>query len=68
MNKLVQFFVAGVVVVAAIRLFKFEQELSDRVIVGVKSREPEGMVMAAGLVLVLGVIAVTATQAFKKVS
>lgn len=68
MKKLTAFFVAGVVLIVAIRVFKFEQELSDRVVAGVKTRDPEQLVIAAALTTGLGMVAVLAAQALRKVS
>lgn len=68
MSKLVQFFIAGAILVAAIRLFRFEQQLSDRIVSSFKTREPDQLVVAAGLTTALGMVAVLAAQAFRKIS
>lgn len=68
MNKIVSFFIAGAILVAAIRLFKFEQELSDRVIANIKTKEPDQIVVALAITTGLGMVAVLASQAFRKVS
>ena len=68
MNKLVQFFIAGVIVVAAIKLFGFEKQVTERVIGGVRTGEPERILIAAALTVGLGMVAVIAAQLFRKAS
>ncbi len=67
MNKVVQFFIAGVIVVAAIKLFGFEKQVTERVIGGVRTGEPERILIAAALTVGLGMVAVIAAQAFRKI-
>lgn len=67
MNKVAQFFIAGVIVVAAIKLFGFEKQLTERVIGGVRTGEPERILVAAALTVALGMVAVIAAQLFRKV-
>jgi hypothetical protein len=70
MNRIVQFFVVGALVVAAIKLFNWEQKFSDNIIdrakAGVQGRDPEQIVVALALTTALGVAAVIAATAFKK--
>lgn len=68
MSKLVQFLMAGIIIVLALRLFKFEQQLGDRIVAGIKTGEPEQWVIAAGLTTALGMVGVLAAQAFRKIS
>jgi len=71
MNKLVQVFVIGALIIAAVKLFHWEERFSEktlaRVRAGIKG-EPEQLVVAAGMVTLLGAAAVIAAQAFRKVS
>lgn len=70
MNKLVQFFVIGAVLIAAIKLFHWEEKIGQNVIdrakAGVQGRDPEQAVIAIALTMMLGVVAVIAMQAFRK--
>ncbi len=67
MTKLItSFAIVGVIVVIALRVFKFEQELSDRIVAGLKTKDPEQIVLAAALTVGLGMVAVLAAQAFRK--
>ncbi len=68
MNKVMQFFIAGVVVVAAIKLFGFEKQVTERVIGGVRTGDPERILVAAALTVGLGMVAVIAAQLFRKAS
>ncbi len=67
MNKIAQFFIAGVIVVAAIKLFGFEKQVTERVIGGVRSGQPEALLVAGALTVALGMVAVIAAQLFRKV-
>lgn len=71
-NRLVQFLVVGALLIAAIKLFKWEQQYSENVLTrvrqGIKGRDPEQLLVAAGLTMFLGVVAVIAAQAFRKVA
>ncbi|MCP4229553.1 MAG: hypothetical protein GY771_05335 [bacterium] len=68
MKTLISFFIAGVILVVAMRVFKFEQQLSDRILAGVRTRDAEQLVVAAALTVALGMVAVLAAQAFRKVA
>ena len=71
-NKLMQFLIVGALLIAAIKLFKWEQEYSENVLArakqGIKGRDPEQLLVAAGLTMFLGIVAVIAAQAFRKVA
>jgi ABC-type Mn2+/Zn2+ transport system permease subunit len=72
MNRIIQFFIVGALVVAAIKLFHWEQKFSDNIVdrakAGVQGRDPEQIVVALALTTALGVAAVIAATAFKKVT
>jgi hypothetical protein len=66
MNKVVQFFIVGALVIAAIALFDTERKISHKVLANVRSGEPERIVVAAILTIALGMFAVIAAQLFRK--
>lgn len=68
MNRLVQFFVVGVLVIAAILLFDTERKIANKVVTNVRSGEPEKIVIGAAFTVGLGMLAVIAAQLFRKVS
>jgi hypothetical protein len=61
-------FVAGLLIIAAIKVFQFQTKVGDNVIGRAKSRDPEQLVIAAALTVGLGLMAVVVGQAFRRVS
>lgn len=72
MNKLAQFFFLGVLIIVAIKLFHFQDKLGNKIVdrarTGIQGRQADQLVIAAALTVGLGMVAVIASQAFKKVT
>jgi hypothetical protein len=66
MNKVGQFLLVGVAVILAVKFFGLQQQITERVIGGVKTRDPEQLVLAAAITVGLGMVTVIAAQALKK--
>lgn len=66
-KKVAQFAVVGILVILGVKFFGFQQNMTDRVISGVKTRDPEQLVVAAAITVGLGMVTVIAAQALRKV-
>jgi len=67
MTRLVQFLIAGLIIMLAIKVFKFESELTDKIIAGIKTRDPQQLIVMLALTILLGMVGLLAAQAFRKV-
>lgn len=68
MKKVGGLFVAGVLIILAIKIFQFQEKVSGNVIGRVKTRDPEQLVIAGAITVGLGLMAVVLGQAFRRVA
>jgi hypothetical protein len=66
MKNVTKLFLVGAVTVAAIYLFRFQEQVSRNVVGKARSKDPEQIVIAAALTVGLGLVAVVAAQALRK--
>jgi hypothetical protein len=67
MKNLPRLFLIGAVTIAAIYVFRFQQGIADKTIAKVKTKDPEQLALAAAMTVGLGLVAVVAAAAFKKI-
>lgn len=65
MKMVTRLLIAGVVVIVAIRLFRFQERIGENVVGRIKTRDPEQIAIAAALTVGLGLVAVVGGQALR---